>query len=151
MLDMNRQLKDAYHNVIINMLIEMITLVVQIGWTHSEPPAWDTRLLSSIVSATCRITNQKVFLFRKKLCLKKKLNHKFLFYFQEDYFCKNINIKSMSIQYNREGMSKLSSGVGGDHPTYSTWVNSSKFSINIPELTSMWCRYFHILFKTEIR
>jgi hypothetical protein len=30
-LDMNRQLKDAYHNVIINMLIEMITLVVQIG------------------------------------------------------------------------------------------------------------------------
>ena len=56
----------------------------------------------------------------------------------------------MSIQYNREGMSKLSSGVGGDHSTYSTWVNSSKFSINIPELTSMWCRYFHILFKTEI-
>jgi hypothetical protein len=34
-------------------------------------------------------------------------------------------------------MSKLSSGVGGDHPTYSTWVNSSKFSIDIPELTSM--------------
>jgi hypothetical protein len=26
---MNRQLKDAYHNVIINMLIEMITLVVR--------------------------------------------------------------------------------------------------------------------------
>jgi hypothetical protein len=26
---MNRQLKDTYHNVIINMLIEVITLVVQ--------------------------------------------------------------------------------------------------------------------------
>jgi hypothetical protein len=43
------------------------------------------------------------------------------------------------------------SGAGEDHPAYSTWVNSSQFSINIPELTSMWCRYFHILFKTEIR
>jgi hypothetical protein len=43
------------------------------------------------------------------------------------------------------------SGAGGDYPTNSTWVNASKFSINIPELTSMWRRYFHILFKTEIR
>jgi hypothetical protein len=53
------------------MLIEMITLVVQIGQTHSvsEPPAWDTRLLRSIVSATCHnfchITNQQMLLFKK--------------------------------------------------------------------------------------
>jgi hypothetical protein len=56
----------------------------------------------------------------------------------------------MSIHCNKEGISMLPSGVGGDLPTYSTWVNSSKLSINIPELTSMWCCYFYILFKTEI-
>jgi hypothetical protein len=41
----------------------------------------------------------------------------------------------------------LPAGVGEDHPTYITWINSSKLSTNVPELTSMWCRYFHILSK----
>jgi hypothetical protein len=42
MLDMNRQLKDAYHNVIINLLIEMITLVVHgisLNYKVSQGPA----------------------------------------------------------------------------------------------------------------